>query len=101
LDDIATSVTTLLDEVQAMLFKRASEKRAALWHKEATLASITKSMSEKNGFYQTGWCRSTECEAPLKGIQATIRCLLEESTFVDCFNCNQPSKGDVLLAKSY
>ncbi|MDR3550777.1 MAG: His/Gly/Thr/Pro-type tRNA ligase C-terminal domain-containing protein, partial [Candidatus Babeliales bacterium] len=101
LDDITSNVTNLLSEVQTLLFKRASEKRAALWHKEATFTSIAKSMSEKNGFYQTGWCRSIECETPLKGIQASIRCLLEESTFVSCFNCDKSSLGDVLIAKSY
>jgi len=101
LDNIVSEVTSLLDEVQNQLFKRAQEKRAALWHKAATLQMITQQMTAQNGFYQTGWCRSLECELKLKAIQASIRCLLEIAEFATCFNCNASSAGDVIVAKSY
>lgn len=101
LDAIAKEAEKLLNDVQVELFRRAHEKRAKLWHKEATLKQIADMMSQKNGFYQTGWCRNHACEAKLKEIQATIRCLLEEKSFEMCFNCDKKSEGDVLVAKSY
>ncbi|MCX5922000.1 MAG: proline--tRNA ligase [Candidatus Dependentiae bacterium] len=101
LDTIAQDAAQLLDEVQKQLFQRAFDRRAALWHKEATFAAISKKLSEQNGFYQTGWCRDEACEAPLKTVQASIRCLLQESTFAICFNCDKASLGDILIAKSY
>lgn len=101
LDAIVQHVVTLLNDVQVELFRRAHEKRAKLWHKEATWALISKKLQEQPGFYQTGWCRNTVCEVKLKEVQATIRCLLETQEFKECFNCNAPSLGDVLVAKSY
>ena len=101
LDAIANEAEKLLVDVQAEMFRRAHEKRAKLWHKEATLTQISKMMNEKNGFYQTGWRRNHACELKLKEIQATIRCLLEDKSFATCFNCDKPSEGDVLVAKSY
>ena len=101
IDSIASQAEQLLQTVQQELFKRATEKRAKLWHKEATFKQISDMMSQKNGFYQTGWCRNIACETRLKEIQASIRCLLEEKSFSNCFNCDQSSQGDVLVAKSY
>lgn len=101
LDVIAQEANTLLDTVQAALFKRALDRRAALWCKEPTFDAIVKGLAEKHGFYQTGWCQNNECEAPLKEHQATIRCLLETAEFKNCFKCGSASKGDILIAKSY
>lgn len=101
LTSLATEVPSMLDNLQAQLFKRAQDRRAALWHKEAKFDDIVKGLATKPGFYQTGWCRDENCEAKLKEHQASIRCLLEETTFATCFNCDQASVSDVLLAKSY
>lgn len=101
LETITQETISLLDAVQAGLFKRAQDRRAALWFKEDSFAAITKGLAEKQGFYQTGWCRSAVCEAPLKEHQATIRCLLETTEFKKCFNCDAVSLGDIIVAKSY
>jgi len=44
---------------------------------------------------------SFEYEAQLKEYQATVRCLLPDKTFAQCFGCNQRSEGDIIVAKAY
>ncbi|MFI5332817.1 MAG: proline--tRNA ligase [Candidatus Babeliales bacterium] len=101
LNELATYVPTLLETIQRTLLERARERRDSMWHRRAKLAEFASDLVEHNGFYQTGWCRNPACEALLKQYQATTRCLLEERTFETCFNCDQKSQGDVLIAKAY
>ena len=101
LDEVATYVQKLLADMQKALFEAASQKVKDQWKKAEKLASFSKDLAEKGGFYQTGWCRNPECEKELKKYQATTRCLLGEKTFEKCFHCDQDSISDVLVAKSY
>jgi prolyl-tRNA synthetase len=101
IETVVQEVQQGLEDLQKALFERAVQRRKHLWHREETLANISATIDDKPGFYQTGWCQMPACEAVLKEHKITIRCLLEEQTFANCYNCNMPSKGDVLLAKSY
>lgn len=101
IDTLATAVQETLDTVQAQLFARAVETRAKQWHKVAFFEDFAKNLEDQGGFYQTGWCKSAECETKLKTIKATIRCVLPEQTFPTCFSCKRESKGDILAAKAY
>jgi prolyl-tRNA synthetase len=94
-------IPELLDTIQEELFKRANMVRDAQWHKEAKLVDFGKCLEDEGGFYQTGWCREKACELEVKNYKATTRCILEEKTFKECFNCSNPSKSDVLIARSY
>lgn len=101
LGDMVTHVSQLLETIQKTMLERATQKRDALWFKEAKLAEFGKKLKSQNGFYQTGWCGDAACEGQLKEYQATIRCLLDEKQFDQCFACTKPSKQDVLVAKAY
>lgn len=96
-----TYVKDRLTEIQHALFEKANERLHAMWHKGAKLTEFGKTLSDTGGFWQTGWCGSTDCEKKLKEYQATIRCLLGQKTFAECFNCNEKSAKDILVAKSY
>jgi prolyl-tRNA synthetase len=98
---ITTIVGKRLELVHHELFKRAQEKRQAQWFKEKKLADFGPRLDERGGFYQIGWCRSTDCESHLKQYKATVRCVLEEQTSTECFFCSQPSPSDIVVAKSY
>lgn len=87
--------------LQQELYKRAHQKMHANWYKKEKLANFVQQLEQQGGFYQTGWCGNAECEKKLKEYKATIRCLLPEKTFADCFNCNNASKTDILLARAY
>ncbi len=102
IDTINQELPPLLELIQEKLFERATEKQKSLWHKAAKLAEFGPILAEKNGVYQTGWCGKCSCEDMLREYKATTRCMLEnEKTFEFCFNCDLPSKGDILVAKAY
>ncbi len=101
LDEMTQHVSQLLSTIQKTMLERATQKRDALWFKEAKLSEFGKKLQSQNGFYQTGWCGDAACEVKLKEYQATIRCLLDEKLFDQCFACTKPSKQDVLVAKAY
>jgi len=101
LDDVASHIEKTLEAMQTKLFERAKQNLESNWKKAEKLAGFGKTLSKEGGFYQTGWCHNPECEKELKKFQAMTRCLLDEKTFEVCFNCEKPSKGDVLVAKSY
>ncbi len=100
-EDLGQAVEDLADLVQKELLKRALAKRDSQWHKSEKLAEFAKNIETIGGFYQTGWCGKESCEQELKKHKATTRCLLEKKTYDACFNCSDPSKQDVLIARSY
>lgn len=99
--ELAPQLNNLMQKLQQELLKRAQERRDTQWHKQAKLSEFAASLEEHGGFYQTGWCKRSECEALLKEHKATIRCMLPETTFTTCFNCDQASTQDILVAKAY
>lgn len=101
INSIIEAVQGRLTLVQEKMFERAQERLKQQWHSGKKLTEFGKKLEEIGGFWQTGWCRSQECEKLLKEYKATIRCLLEESTMASCFNCDKTSEGDILIAKSY
>lgn len=99
---LETEIPKILDDIQSKMFAKAVEKRKSLWHKAEKLTQFGPELEANNGIYQTGWCQMRECEDKLREYKATTRCLLENvNTFKMCFNCNMPSKGDVIVAKAY
>lgn len=102
LDAVAQALLQMLEEIQHYMFNRAKEKQKSLWHKAAKLADFGPILDKNNGAYQTGWCGKRSCEDILREYKATTRCLLEnEKTFQYCFNCDDFSRTDVIVAKSY
>ena len=101
MNGLAAHVVKQLDAIQAELYTRALAKRTQLWHKAAKLSEFGPIMERDNGLYQTGWCLDPACEQELKKYKAFTRCLIPEKTFETCFNCDKPSKTDVLVAKAY
>lgn len=99
--DILVAVQGRLELIQHEMYKRAQDRLKAQWHKAEKLAVFGKALEDEGGFYQTGWCNSPECEAKLKEYKATIRCLVNEISFTECFACNAKSLTDILVAKSY
>jgi len=98
---IVDEVKQLLDLVQNTLFERAKVRTASMRRTSDNLAEFGPSLDESGVYYQTSWCERPECEAELKNYKASIRCIIEGLTFKTCFVCKQPSKKDVLVARSY
>ncbi|MFC1894894.1 proline--tRNA ligase [Candidatus Dependentiae bacterium] len=101
-DQVNKKIEWLLVKIQEQLFIDAKNKLKENWHKADKLENFGPKLEENNGFYQTGWCGSLECEEELKSFKGSIRCLLEERKDLDyCFSCSKSSKTDVLVAKAY
>ncbi len=101
MQEVDTALKELLDQIQKQLFDRAKEKLDKNWHQADKLEKFGPIFDKENGFYQTGWCGSMDCEAKLKDFKGTIRCLLEKKEHDSCFSCGKSSKTDVLVANSY
>jgi len=100
-DAIVAHVLNKLETIQQAMFNRAQERMKSLMHTGHKLSEFGPQLHEHNGAYRTGWCQDKECEQLLKQYQASTRCLLDEKTVEQCFNCNKPSVTDVIVAKSY
>lgn len=98
---IIEAVQGRLALVHKELYERAEKRMKAQRHSGEKLTAFGPTLQKDGGFYQTGWCRGQECERMLKEYQASIRCVLDASTFAKCFACNTPSPSDILVAKSY
>jgi prolyl-tRNA synthetase len=101
LADIPQSIVPKLAQLQQDMFERARKHTKSIWYKQAKLVDFAKQLEEKSGFYQAGWCGKPACEQKLKEHRASIRCLLGERTCSTCFNCDEKSETDILIAKSY
>ena len=98
---LCKQVPTLLETIQSQLFAKASERMQNCWQQGDTLKGFGTALEKENGFFQTGWCGSADCEGRLREFKGTIRCLLDEQQHEKCFACDKPSTTDVLVAKTY
>lgn len=100
-DNLINIVVNKLQMMHDQMFLKAQNQLQSMWHKVAKLTEFGTQLEQNAGVYQTGWCLAGECEAILKIHKATIRCLLKTSEFKNCFNCDSPSQGDIIVGKSY
>jgi len=100
-DSLCDIVVISLEKLQDEMFSRAKARLNQMLHKQAKLNDFSKELESNPGAYQTGWCQSNECEAQLKQYKATIRCLLDEKSFEECFYCHKKNIVDIIVAKAY
>jgi prolyl-tRNA synthetase len=101
-DGIATSVQTLLAEIQKALFDRALAFREAHTLEPKNFDEFRQAV--ETGFAKSFWCGDSKCEEQIKeATKATLRCIpLEQpgGTGV-CILCNKPSKEIAIFGKAY
>ncbi|MBD3273601.1 proline--tRNA ligase [Candidatus Dependentiae bacterium] len=101
IDKVDFEVENLLEKIQKSLFFNAKKRLENNLYKVQFIEDFGARLEKNNGFYQTGWCGSSECEKKLKDYKGTIRCLLQSKENDSCFFCKKSSKTDVLVAKAY
>jgi prolyl-tRNA synthetase len=99
--NIAAWANQKLDAIQQELFDRAQKRYQAIWHKADKFEDFKDTLEKNNGIYQLGWCQDHQCEARLKEIAGSIRCMIESKEIKTCFGCGKPSLGDVIAGRSY
>jgi prolyl-tRNA synthetase len=106
-DGIARGVLAALDEIQAALFKAATERREAHSIRGATKAQFIEFMKAGGGFAYGGFCGSASCEAEIKQETAATVRVLPDPEFCSpepprtCVWCGKPSIAEAVWAQAY
>lgn len=104
MDDIATSIPTLLDTIQKNIYQRALKFKADMTTRVETFDEFKKVLEEKGGFIAAHWDGTAETEQKIKEeTKATIRCipLDAEAEEGKCVYSGKPSNRRVLFAMAY
>jgi prolyl-tRNA synthetase len=104
MEDAATAITKLLDEIQANIYNKALNFRNEKTTRVDTYDEMIRVLEEKGGFVAAHWDGTTETENLIKEeTKATIRCIpldVEEEEG-KCVYSGKPSHRRVLFARAY
>ena len=104
LDDIASKLPVILEEIQENLFNKALEHRENKTTVVKNMDELTTSLEENPGFMKGMWCGDQACEEKIKeDTQVTSRCIPFEQENLDdkCFCCGKEAKEMVYWARAY
>ncbi|KON32848.1 MAG: proline--tRNA ligase [miscellaneous Crenarchaeota group-6 archaeon AD8-1] len=104
MEDTVAAITSLLDDIQDNLFKKAKERL-----KEKTIlvdnySDFRDALKEKGGFIKAAWCGNSDCEKRIKvetGATIRLKPLTKELSSNNCICCNENSEEIVYFARSY
>ncbi|MEP7229989.1 MAG: proline--tRNA ligase [Ginsengibacter sp.] len=104
MDGLASTVSLLLNDIQASIFNKAKVFRDNNIRKADTWQEFVKILDEQGGFVSAHWDGTAETEDKIKEkAKATIRCIplnnLQEEG--KCVLTGSPSKERVLFARAY
>lgn len=103
-NDIVAKVKELLEDIQANIYKKASDYREEHTTEVDSYEDFKKVLEEKGGFVSAHWDGTAETEEKIKEeTKATIRCIPLEQVREEgsCIYSGKPSQGRVLFAKAY
>ncbi|MCH7496578.1 MAG: proline--tRNA ligase [Candidatus Marinimicrobia bacterium] len=103
LAQLPAAVAALLTEVQAELFRQASDFRAAHTH-DLDQWDACRDVLAEGGFVHCGWDGEPASETAIKEqTKATIRCILpaESTAGRACIYSGQPARHVIILARAY
>ncbi|WP_226388915.1 proline--tRNA ligase [Penaeicola halotolerans] len=102
--DILEKISTLLDDIQANIYQKAFDYRAAHITEVNSYEEFKEVLEGKGGFISAHWDGTSETETRIKEeTKATIRCIPLDQKQEDgsCILTGKPSKGRVIFAKAY
>ncbi|MGX1929662.1 proline--tRNA ligase [Flagellimonas sp. 2504JD4-2] len=103
-EDIVAKITSLLEEIQENIYKKALDYREAHITEVDSYDEFKKVIAEKGGFVSAHWDGTAETEDKIKDeTKATIRCIpfYGEKADGSCMVTGKPSTQRVLFAKAY
>jgi len=104
MDDVATSIPALLDNIQESIYKKALTFRNSMITPADTFDELKKILDEKGGFVSAHWDGTQETEEAIKNeVKATIRCIPLDAKEEQgkCVYSGKPSSRRVLFARAY
>jgi len=103
-DNVVSTVTTSLEEIQTHLLDAAKGFLNASMTQAEEYDQFKKILGERGGFIRACWCGDSDCEDKIKvETGATIRAvpLAQESAFSTCVHCGKPASKVVYFARAY
>ena len=104
MDEVATSIPKLLDDIQTNIYEKALKFRSEKTTKVDSYDDFKKVLDEKGGFVLAHWDGTAETEALIKDeTKATIRCIpLDAAAEAGvCIYSGKPSAKRVIFARAY
>ena len=104
MDDVATAIPALLDNIQESIYKKALTFRNSMITPADTFDELKKLLDEKGGFVSAHWDGTQETEEAIKNeVKATIRCIPLDAKEEEgkCIYSGKPSGRRVLFARAY
>jgi prolyl-tRNA synthetase len=104
IEGIDQVIVKLLDEIQANIYKKALDYRAANTTKVDSYDEFKKVLDDKGGFVLAHWDGTSETEQRIKDeTKATIRCIPLDNPLEDgkCILTGKPSTQRVVFARAY
>jgi prolyl-tRNA synthetase len=104
IDNLTSTVETLLEEIQNSLYKKALDFRDSHITEVDNFDDFKEILNNKGGFISAHWDGTTETEDKIQELtKATIRCIPMDTKEEDgkCVFTGNPSKRRVLFAKAY
>ncbi|MBK5280360.1 MAG: proline--tRNA ligase, partial [Bacteroidia bacterium] len=104
MDDVATGIPKLLDDIQSNIYQKALNFRSEKTTKVDSYDEFKKVLDEKGGFVLAHWDGTAESETAIKEeTKATIRCIPLNATPEEgkCIYSGKPSTKRVIFARAY
>lgn len=104
MDNVAATITDLLDQIQKNIYNRALKFREENTRRVENYDEFKQVLDEKAGFVLAHWDGTAETEQKIKEeTKATIRCIPLEGTTEHgtCVYSGKPSAGRVVFARAY
>lgn len=104
LDDLAASVSKLLDQIHDNMYEQAKNSLENRIYCAKNWEELSNTLADKPGFVKSMWCGSLECEIKVKDqLTATSRCLPEEQEKIAdvCPCCGAPADKMIIWGKAY
>ncbi|MBE6007867.1 MAG: proline--tRNA ligase [Lachnospiraceae bacterium] len=104
LDNLEEEITNLLNDIQANLLKKATERRDNKTYIATNMDEFEKTLNETPGFIKAMWCGDRACEDAIKEkTSATSRCIpfVQEEVSDTCICCGKKAKHMVYWGRAY
>ena len=103
-ENINKEVEKLLDDIQANMLKRATERRDKMTYVAKNMKELEEIITKHPGFVKAMWCGDQKCEDEIKKINGTkSRCIPfnEEKLSDTCVCCGKKAKKMVIWGLQY
>ena len=109
LDNLAETITALLDTITKDMYEKAKARRNSMTYTAETMDEIIDIAANKPGFIKTYWCGGLDCELELKEkADITSRCMPFDANEVGgevkshkCVCCGKETDTIILWGKAY